>query len=258
MTSNTFTVENLEFYLLVLARISAFIFSAPVFSQKNIPRRIKVLFSVVLAFVVFTALDYKEVEYNGVIDFGILIVTEVVAGLILGFVANICVMILTFAGNLVDMEIGFSMAQEMNNVNNVTSTITGNYYTYMVMLVMLVSDMHLYILKAIVDSFNIIELGKVSIGMDIYVVLLKFLVEYFIIAFRIILPIFTAMLITNTVLGILAKAAPQMNMFVVGMQLKVVIGLAVLFFTASTIGNVTNFIFEEMKVMMKSAIVYLK
>ena len=258
MTSNTFTVENLEFYLLVLARISAFIFSAPVFSQKNIPRRIKVLFSVVLAFVVFTSLDYKEVEYNGVIDFGILIVTEVVAGLILGFVANICVMILTFAGNLVDMEIGFSMAQEMNNVNNVTSTITGNYYTYMVMLVMLVSDMHLYILKAIVDSFNIIELGKVSIGMDIYVVLLKFLVEYFIIAFRIILPIFTAMLITNTVLGILAKAAPQMNMFVVGMQLKVVIGLAVLFFTASTIGNVTNFIFEEMKVMMKSAIVYLK
>ena len=126
------------------------------------------------------------------------------------------------------------------------------------MLVMLVSDMHLYILKAIVESFNIIELGKVSVGMDIYVVLLKFLVEYFIIAFRIILPIFTAMLITNTVLGILAKAAPQMNMFVVGMQLKVVVGLAVLFFTAATIGNVTNFIFEEMKVMMKSAIIYLK
>ena len=117
---------------------------------------------------------------------------------------------------------------------------------------------NLYILKAIVESFNIIELGKVSVGMDIYVVLLKFLVEYFIIAFRIILPIFTAMLITNTVLGILAKAAPQMNMFVVGMQLKVVVGLAVLFFTAATIGNVTNFIFEEMKVMMKSAIIYLK
>lgn len=258
MTSKTFTVENLEYFMMVLARISAFIFSAPVFSQKNIPRRVKALFSVVLAYVVFTALDYKPLDYAGIIDFGVLIVTEVVAGVILGFVANICVMILNFAGNLVDMEIGFSMAQEMNNVNNVTSTITGNYYIYLVMLVMLVSDMHLYVLKAIVESFNIIELGHVKVGVDIYVVLLKFLVEYFIIAFRIILPVFTAMLVTNAVLGILAKAAPQMNMFVVGMQLKVVIGLAVLFFTASTIGNVSNFIFEEMKVMMKSAMVYLK
>lgn len=258
MTSNTFTVENLEYFMMVLARISAFIFSAPVFSQKNIPRRVKALFSVVLSVVVFTSLEYKQLEYEGIIDFGILIITEVIAGLILGFVANICVMILSFAGNMVDMEIGFSMAQEMNNVNNVTSTITGNYYTYMVMLVMLVSDMHLYILKAIVDSFNIIELGNVKIAPDIYVIMVKFLVEYFIIAFRIILPIFTAMLVTNAVLGVLAKAAPQMNMFVVGMQLKVVIGLVVLFFTASTIGNVSNFIFEEMKVMMKSALIYLK
>ena len=62
MTSNTFTVENFEFYLLVLARISAFIFTAPVFSQKNIPRKVKALFSVVLSYVVFTALQYKEVE----------------------------------------------------------------------------------------------------------------------------------------------------------------------------------------------------
>ena len=123
MTSKTFTIENLEYFMMVLARISAFIFSAPVFNQKNIPRKVKALFSVVLASVVFTALDYKPLDYAGIIDFGVLIVTEVVAGLILGFVANICVMILNFAGNLVDMEIGFSMAQEMNNVNNVTSNI---------------------------------------------------------------------------------------------------------------------------------------
>lgn len=254
----TFTVENLEFFLMIVARISAFIFVAPILSQKSVPRRVKASFSLILSVLVFQTMNYKQMEYNGVFGFGVLIVTEVVAGLIMGFMTNICVMILSFAGNLVDMEIGFAMAQEMNNVNNVTTTITGNYYTYIVMLVMLVSDMHLYIIKAIIDSFKVINLTEVNISPNIYEIMVKFLVEYFIIAFRIILPIFAAMLLTNAVLGILAKAAPQMNMFVVGMQLKVVIGLVVLYITASTIPNVTNFIFEEMKSMMKLALSYMK
>ena len=84
------------------------------------------------------------------------------------------------------------------------------------------------------------------------------MVEYFVIAFRIILPVFAAMLLTNAVLAILAKAAPQMNMFVVGLQLKVVIGLAVLVVSATIIGNVANFIFTEMKDMMNTAMYYMK
>ena len=167
-------------------------------------------------------------------------------------------MILALAGSLVDMEIGFSMAQSMNNVNNVTTTITGNYYTYVVYMVMLVSDMHLYIIKAIVDSFKIINIGEVRVAANFYVVMAKFLVDYFVIAFRIVLPIVFAMLLTNAVLGVLAKTAPQMNMFVVGMQLKVLIGLFVLFFTASAIPNITTFIFDEMKTMLKMALTYMK
>lgn len=256
--SNTFTVEYFEFYLLVLARISGFIFTAPMFNQRNIPVKVKALFSVVISYITFVALDNKDIEYAGTIDLAVVIVTEVVAGMILGFVANICVMILAFAGQLADMEIGFSMAQSMNNVNNINTTVTGNYYTYVIMLVMLISDMHLYILKAIIDSFSVINIGEVKIAVDIYVVLLKFLVEYFIIAFRIILPVFAAMLLTNAVLAILAKAAPQMNMFVVGLQLKVVIGLAVLVVSATIIGNVANFIFSEMKDMMNTAMIYMK
>lgn len=256
--SNTFTVEYFETFLFVLARISGFIFTAPVFNQRNVPVKVKAIFSIVVSYIAFTAMKYDAPTYVGTIGMAAVVLTEVIAGMILGFVANICVMILAFAGQIADMEIGFAMAQSMNNVNNINTTVTGNYYTYVIMLVMLVSDMHLYIIKAIVDSFEVIKLGEVKIAVDIYVVILKFLVEYFIIAFRIILPVFAAMLLTNGVLAILAKAAPQMNMFVVGLQLKVVIGLAVLVVTASIIGNVAEFIFDEMKLMMKSAMVYLK
>lgn len=256
--SSTFTVEYFETFLFVLARISGFIFTAPVFNQRTVPVRVKAILSIVISYVTFTATKYETPEYVGTIGMAAIVLTEVIAGMILGFVANICVMILAFAGQLADMEIGFGMAQSMNNVNNINTTVTGNYYTYVIMLVMLVSDMHLYIIKAIIDSFQVINLGEVKIAVDIYVVLLKFLVEYFIIAFRIILPVFAAMLITNGVLAILAKAAPQMNMFVVGLQMKVVIGLAILVVTAAMIGNVADFIFDEMKLMMKSAMMYLK
>ena len=114
------------------------------------------------------------------------------------------------------------------------------------------------IIKAIVDSFNVINVGEVRIANNIYEIMVKFLVEYFVIAFRIILPIFFAMLLTNAVLGILARTAPQLNMFVVGMQLKVIVGLVVLFFTTYAIPNVTNYIFDEIKLIIKEALVYLK
>ena len=71
--------------------------------------------------------------------------------------------------------------------------------------------------------------------------------DSFVIAFRIVLPVFACMMILNCILGIMAKVAPQMNMFAVGMQLKVLLGLVVMFLTIGLLMNVSNFIFDEMR-----------
>ena len=163
----TFTIENLEFFLMILARISGFMFTAPIYNQKTVPRKVKACISICLSICLFQVLEYEPLGYSGTISFGLLIGIEVLAGVILGYMTNICTMILAMAGSLVDMEIGFSMAQSMNNVNNVTTTVTGNYYIYVVYMVMLVSDMHLYIIKAIMDSFELINIGKIKIAINI-------------------------------------------------------------------------------------------
>ena len=75
----------------------------------------------------------------------------------------------------------------------------------------------------------------------------SFLVDFFVIGFRIVLPVFAAMLIVNVVLGVLARIAPQMNMFVVGMQLKIFVGLVILYIIVSTLPMVSDFIAVEMK-----------
>ncbi len=253
-----FTIEEIVFFFCVLVRISTFVYTAPFFSLRNVPQKVKLGFSIALAIILFQVLPYQPLVYVGVIGFAGLIIKEALAGLIMGFFANICAQILSFAGGMIDMEIGFSMVQEYDPVSATQVTITSNFYQYAIMLMMFVTNLHHYIITALVDSFTIVPLGKIVINVTIYKAFLQFIVDYFIIGFRIILPIFAAMLIVNTVLAILAKVAPQMNMFVIGMQLKVFVGLIVLLFIVTTIPTVADFIFTEMIEMLKNAIAYLK
>ena len=74
--------------------------------------------------------------------------------------------------------------------------------------------------------------------------------DMFIIGFRIFLPFFACIMILNCILGIMAKVAPQMNMFSVGMQLKLLVGFAVMFFTVFLLPGVANFIYKEIKTMV--------
>jgi flagellar biosynthetic protein FliR len=239
-------------------RITTFIYTAPFFNQRSVPQRVKIGFSIALALILYQVLPYHELKYLGVIGFGLLVVKEALAGLMMGFFANVCSQILAFAGHMIDMDIGFSMVQEFDPVSNTEVTITANFYQYAVMLMLLITNMHHFIITALVDSFQVIPVGDVVINVSIYKAFLEFVVDYFIIGFRIALPIFAALLIVNTVLAILAKVAPQMNMFVIGMQLKVLVGLLVLLFMVTMIPSVADFILDEMVKMLKTSIAYMK
>lgn len=252
------TLEQIVYFLCILVRITAFLYVAPFFNLRNIPQKVKIGLSIALAVILYQVLPYETLVYSGVIGFAGIVIKEALAGLIMAFFTNICAQILAFAGGMMDMEIGFSMVREFDPVSNTQVTITANFYQYAVMLMMLVMNLHHYILKALVDSFTVIPLGHVSINVSIYELFVKFIVDYFIIGFRIVLPIFAAILIVNTVLAILAKVAPQMNMFVIGLQLKVFVGFLVLMFMATMIPTVADFIFDEMMTMLKSSIAYLK
>lgn len=249
----TFTVHNFEIFLLILVRITAFIYVAPFFSLKNVPQKVKVGFSLFFSLILFQTVP-GQIQYDGVIGFAALVFNEMMVGLVIGFFTNVSYYILSFAGSMMDMEIGFSMVNEFDPVSNIQTTITSNYYSYIVMLMMLVTNLHHYIIIAMVDAFKVIPVGGASINPNLYILMLKFIKDYFIIGFRIVLPVFAGMLIVNSILAILAKIAPQLNMFVIGLQLKVFVGLLILFLLVGFTQTVSGFIFDEMLTMMKSAI----
>lgn len=254
----TFTVENFEFLLLILVRITGYIFTAPFFSLKNVPLRVKTGLSIFLSLILFYSVPYTEPEYFGVIGFSILVIKEALAGAIMGLFANIAYQIISFAGQVIDMEIGFSMVSQFDPVTRIQTTITANLYSYLVLLMMFITNLHHYFLRAIIDSFQIIEIGKANFSLNLYKLMIQFITDYFVIGFRIVLPIFAAILVVNTILAILAKIAPQMNMFVIGIQLKIFVGLIVLAMIMALIPSVSDFIFKKMKDMLLQAIQLLQ
>lgn len=247
----TFSLDNFEYLLLILVRISSFVYTAPVFGHSAVPGRIKIGLSFFVSLLLYNVVPHPQLDYVGVVGYAVCVLQEGITGLIIGFAANICNSILLFAGNIIDMDIGLSMATEFNPDMATESTISGDFYYYIVLLLLMISDMHTYVLRAACDSFYVIPIGGTVFHWDgLLAAMTKYMLDLCIIGFRIFLPVFACIMVLNCILGIMAKVAPQMNMFAVGVQLKLLVGLAAIFLTIFLMPNIANFIFREIKTMV--------
>ncbi|MCR5687687.1 MAG: flagellar biosynthetic protein FliR [Lachnospiraceae bacterium] len=256
MIDYQFTFEDLEFFLLVFARISAFMFVAPFFSMANTPRRVRAGFSLILSVLLTQVLsDHNVPEYSTVLGYSVIVLTETLTGLLIGLGANICMSIVHFAGKVADMDIGLSMVQVLDPLTRQNTGFVGTIYQYCLVLIMLITDMHYFFLRAIVETFTLIPIGGAKFSSEkLLTVMIQFMTDFITISFRLCLPIVAAMLILNAVLGVLAKTAPQINMFSVGIQIKILVGLGILFLTVGTIPSASEFIFREMRIMVTAMV----
>ena len=248
MIDLNFSMADLEYFLLVMVRVTTFVYAAPFFGMVNTPNRLKIGVGVMLSVIVYYTMTPIAPVYQTVLGFAILVLKEAVVGLIVGFSASICTSILSFAGHLVDMETGLSMVTLFDSMTRESITITGTYFQYVILLMLLISGMYQYIVGALISSFSIIPVSGAVFHADR---LLSgagtFLMEYITIGFRISLPVFAVIMLLNSVLGILTKVSPQLNMFAVGIQLKILAGLAVLFLTVAMLPGVSAMILSQMR-----------
>ena len=251
MMNYTFSLLTFEYFLLVLVRIASFVAVAPFFGLSSVPTRVKAGFSAVLAILIAQAVP-GQVTYDGMLEYGIIVAKEALTGLFIGMAANCCTYIIGFAGQLMDMQIGLSMAQEYNPLTRTQESLTGNLYYYSIMLLLLISDLYHYIIKAIADTYTLIPVNAQLFQWE-YLVngMVRFITDMLVIGFRITLPVFACCMIMNCILGIMAKVAPQMNMFSVGIQLKIFAGFAVLIVTVFLLPRAATLIGDEIKTMLR-------
>lgn len=251
MFTYTFSLADFEILILILIRVSCFVSVAPFYGQKGAPARLKVGLSVFVSLLLYGFIDKTAIEYTGLIGYAMIILKEGITGLLIGLGASICNSIILFAGHIISMDIGLAMATEFNPEMNTQSTLVGNLYNYFILLLLIVTNMHHVILRAITDSFIVVPInGQVFNWDHLLASMTQYVTDLFVIGFRIFLPVFACIMILNCILGILAKVAPQMNMFAVGMQMKIMVGFGVLFLTVSLLPGIADFIFNEMRKMM--------
>lgn len=247
-----FSLDELEYFLLILVRITSFIVAAPFFGMNNTPNRVKIGLGFFISLLLYqTAVPHAVISYQTVWGYAALVLKEALTGLLIGFGAQMCSTIVIFAGMTIDMNIGLSMVSMMDPTTKENASITGTYLQYTTMLMLLVSGMYQFLLKAVADTYRLIPIGGAVFQTDELIAsLIKFLSEYLIIGFRICLPVFAVIMVLNSVLGILAKIAPQINMFSVGIQLKILFGLTTLFLTTFMLPGVADFVFKQMRIMV--------
>lgn len=236
--------------MLILMRIASFVYVAPFFNTANTPRKVKIGFAFFVSVIAMELYPDVTYEYTGVIGYAGLVMKEAIVGLLLGAICNFTMQIIHFAGRFIDMDIGLSMASVMDPTNNTQNGIVGSIYYYMVLLIMISSGLHKYLISAIVETFRHIPVGQMTVNMSLYSTVIDFMSQFLAIGFRISLPIFASMLLLNAVLAIMSKVAPHMNMFVVGMQLKIIGGLCVLLLIIHMLPAVSNYLYDLMKEML--------
>lgn len=248
MIEQTFSIQHLEYYLAILVRVMGAIAFAPIFGNITAIRRVKIFISIAVAYAIFAIYPYTPLGYTTFLEYTVLLIKELVVGVTIGFMSSITLSIVNMAGQFIDREMGFSMVSNFDQTFNTETTITAEYYSMLVMLMMLCSNMHYFVISALADSFQLIPLGHITIDSgSLYDTMIQYMVDYFVIALRISMPVLIAVMLLNVVLGVLAKTAPQMNMFVIGIQLKIFVGFAVMFVTLWFLPNITEFVYHQMQ-----------
>ena len=143
MIDFSFSLIDFEYILLITVRIASFMFVAPFFSQRGVPAQAKIGFSFLVAVILFSVVPAPEQVYTGVLGYGVAVLKEGITGLLIGFAAYICNSIVIYAGNIIDMDIGVSMAQQYNPEMSMQMTATGNLYYYMIFGMFIATSNHL-------------------------------------------------------------------------------------------------------------------
>ncbi|MBN1982304.1 MAG: flagellar biosynthetic protein FliR [Chitinivibrionales bacterium] len=217
-------------FLFILVRISAIVALLPIFGSDMVPLILKAGFSFVCAIVLLPFVHSPE-PVSGLSSamIALLIIKEILVGVLIGFTTTVLFSIIQFAGKMIDTQIGFSVAEIIDPITNVPTSVTAQLLTMLFTIYFLLINGHFFFILAFQKSFEVVPLITVSFSPD---TVLPFLIELtnsiFTVSLRLAAPLLCVLFLVELSLGIIARTIPQINIFFVGFPAKLIIGLLVL------------------------------
>lgn len=236
----------LEGFLLLMGRLSGLFLSAPILSSRMMPGRIKVLIIVALAAMMayFVPITYAQ-EINTPAYFIAALAVEILIGYTIGFVAYMVFGAIQLAGQIMDMQMGFGIVNVVDPQSGTQIPLMGNLTQTVALLLYLAIDGHHYLFQALIQSYKVIPVLGLSLNGNVIDLIIQVSVYMFVIAVKISAPIVIAILTADIAMGFVARTVPQMNVFIVGLPLKILVGLGSLFIMMPIYVWVFNMLFAH-------------
>ncbi|WP_404452635.1 flagellar type III secretion system protein FliR [Virgibacillus necropolis] len=237
---------SLPVFLLIFVRVTAFFVALPLFSYKTIPTHFKIGFSFFLSFIMFYTVESSFIPIDG--TFILLLAKEAIVGLFIGLLAYIILAAIHIAGGLIDFQMGFAIASVIDPQTGTQTPLTGQYFYIIALLFLLSVNGHHLLIDGIFYSYNLIPIDAfVPFQNGSFV---DFIIEtfnkMFIIAFQMAIPIVGCLFLVDVALGIIARTVPQLNVFVVGLPLKILVSFIAIIFFLSLYMVLVKSLFETM------------
>ncbi|HSQ87858.1 fused FliR family export protein/FlhB family type III secretion system protein [Romboutsia sp.] len=209
--------------ILVFIRLITFFSSINVIFPSGTPNMFKVAFSLFMSVIVsFTInVDVNIITMPDLINYTIM---ETMTGLVLGYITSLCFNSLKISGSLIDQQLGLSMVNIYDPNSKDQSTLIENIMYWMGIIIFFSMNGHHRLIEGIQQSFKLVPIGE-SILSNNFTYIINVFVQYFIIGFKIAVPIILSLIITDLIMGLISRSVPQLNVMIIGMPLKVLVGV---------------------------------
>ena len=223
-----FDWPELTLFLFVSARVGGFVLFNPILGRTNIPAAFRTGMAMVLSVFVTSVTEQQPPPPSGTAEFMVLMLLEIAIGFLLGMAVNFFFYIPQLAGSMIDTQMGMTMNQMYDAGSSANMSVTGQILNVLMILLFFAGGGHLTLLRLFLTSEQIVPFGQVSIGLPAYHLMLELFVECTVLAGKLCMPVLAAELIAQVGMGVLMKVIPQINVFAINIELKVIVGLGLL------------------------------
>lgn len=212
--------------ILVFIRLTSFFLVAKSLFPKGIPPILKGAIGMILSFAIISGINYQvvlEINNNYMLVYSV--VSEIMSGVILGFIANMIFEFIRMAGGYMDIQIGLSMMNILDPSSETTSTPFSNLSYFISMVIFFIIDGHHLLIKCLIQSFKVVNIGQNIVFQDTFSVVLDAFREYFVVGVKIAIPLVLIIIITDLCMALVSRTVPAINVMILGMPVKMVVGL---------------------------------
>ncbi len=222
------SLGDFTLFTLVMGRLAGIFSALPLFGGERVPLKIRVVAIFAMTLTCFPVLRLKASALPGDIpSLAIMIIAEVLIGVTLGFAAKAVFGAVEFCGQIVGMQMGFSMATMFDPTMG-QIPLMSLFQSLLAMLLFMSLGAHHMFIRAMVDSYALIPLGGWHMSGSLVTYLTAVTTGIFMLGIKLAAPVMVALLATTVILGVMSRSFPQMNVFIVSMPLNIGVGFVVL------------------------------